>query len=155
MTMVTITIKLPVEGNDTATNPQIRSALEALADIMLVQAEDGLYTFGSPDASDQWNESGTEIEVPNEYLRGIGSGQSVTVEIEPFFREPGRPVTIHYSHGRSHLVTLGDVSDDDSYTVLLDDAVAAIKTTRDNVAEWQFSSVESGRITVALFTKEA
>lgn len=82
MTMVTITIKLPVEGNDTATDPDVRFALECLADIMLVQAEDGLYALGSPDASDLTDDEGN-VTVENTYLRGIGSGQTVTVEIEP------------------------------------------------------------------------
>lgn len=73
MSVATITITLPIEGDDTATNPEVRSALDALADVMLVQAEDGLWTLGSPESED---ENG-----PSEYLRGIGSGMTVTVQI--------------------------------------------------------------------------
>lgn len=74
MTMVTITITLPIEGNDTA-SPEIRSALNALADVMLVQAEDGLWSLGSPEAE---NDDG-----PSQYLRGIGDGFSARVTIHP------------------------------------------------------------------------
>jgi len=74
MTMVTITITLPIEGGDTA-SPEIAAALDALADVMLVQAEDGLWSLGSPESE---NEDG-----PSEYLRGIGSGQTVSVTIHP------------------------------------------------------------------------
>lgn len=72
MTMVTIAFHLPIEGADTATNPKVQAALEALADVMLVQAEDGLYLLGSPDA-----ESFDGVE--NEYVAGIGSGQRYTI----------------------------------------------------------------------------
>lgn len=66
MSVATITIRLDMPGV-TVTNT-IREALDALADIMLVQAEDGLYTLGSRDASDLWNEAGTEIEIENNHL---------------------------------------------------------------------------------------
>jgi hypothetical protein len=42
--------------------PEIRRALDALADVMAVQAEDGLFTLGSPEA---------EGEEPNEYLSDL------------------------------------------------------------------------------------
>lgn len=49
MTTATITVTLPL-AEGTEVTPEVRDALDCLAAIMLVQAEDGLYTGGSPDA---------------------------------------------------------------------------------------------------------
>lgn len=62
-----IAIDLPFEGPVT---DQIRSALADLADIMLVQAEDGLYTLGSPDAAEG-----------GDFLVAFEAGQTATVNI--------------------------------------------------------------------------
>lgn len=71
MTMATITIHLPVEGEDM--NEDVRHALDALASVMLVQAEDGLWSLGSPESEDD--------NGPSEYLRGIGAGATASVTI--------------------------------------------------------------------------
>lgn len=73
MTLATITIVLPIEGEDTAHNEDVRHALDALASVMLVQAEDGLWSLGSPESEDD--------NGPSEYLRGIGAGATVSVTI--------------------------------------------------------------------------
>lgn len=81
MSIATITFTLPIEGSDTHSR-KVVEALQALAEVMLVQAEDGLWTLGSPDASDIYNDAGTEVLVENEYLRGIGSGQSFEIAVD-------------------------------------------------------------------------
>lgn len=45
---ITIDLAMP----DGVVTQEVRDALDALADTMLVQAEDGLYTAGSPDVDD-------------------------------------------------------------------------------------------------------
>lgn len=51
---VDITVRLTLDA-ETLT-PEIQAALDALADVMAVQAEDGLYSAGSPDAADDDNQ---------------------------------------------------------------------------------------------------
>ena len=46
-----ITIDLPFDWDGPLTD-EVREALDSLANIMLVQAEDGLYTGGNPDGDD-------------------------------------------------------------------------------------------------------
>jgi hypothetical protein len=55
-------IVVTLDLSTTAMTPEIRRALDALADVMAVQAEDGLFTLGSPEA---------EGEEPNEYLSDL------------------------------------------------------------------------------------
>lgn len=51
---ITITLTMP-EGTD-GEDPKIMSALVDLASVMMVQAEDGLFTAGAEDASIENNE---------------------------------------------------------------------------------------------------
>lgn len=71
---VTIKINLSL---DSAVTPEIRAALDSLASVMLVQAEDGLYLAGYEDAEEVEIDGET---VENEYLAGFDS-QSVEVEV--------------------------------------------------------------------------
>lgn len=51
---VDLTIRVKVEAD--RITPEIEDALDALANVMAVQAEDGLYSAGSPDAAADDNE---------------------------------------------------------------------------------------------------
>lgn len=79
----TITINLKV-AVDPSTSPAIVSeALDNLADIMFVQAEDGLYRLGNPDADDLW-------------VEGAGDAPGYTIEnsfLGDFLAEAA-PVTV-------------------------------------------------------------
>jgi len=96
-TQVTITITLTVEGDDVATNPEVLAALDSLADVMLVQAEDGLWSLGSP-------ESETD-DGPSEYLRAIESASTAVTttpgtenalrELAAKWQAEAEPLTFH------------------------------------------------------------
>jgi len=128
MTIATITITLPIEGGDTATNQEVLDALQALADVMLVQAEDGLYRLGSKEASDLYNDAGTEVEVENTYLRGIGSGQRVAVTVAPHDALMAALVQA----GRA---AYGDSNDDELFALndALDEALSLLGVMRPDV----------------------
>ncbi len=53
---VRIMIRLRIDPAEGVTEPELRSGVENLAGIMLVQAEDGIWTLGSPDA---WADDGS------------------------------------------------------------------------------------------------
>lgn len=61
-TTVDIVIRLRVKGSQ-AEVARYRAALEMLAEVMVVQAEDGLYSQGYEDGGDE--------EDPNEYVADI------------------------------------------------------------------------------------
>jgi hypothetical protein len=146
MTIARIIITLPVEGEDTATNPEVVDALNNLAAVMLVQAEDGLWTLGSPEAE---GEGG-----PSEYLRGIGSGMDYEVQIDkPSAFDAG--VRVLYSRGRTHLVEVPRaIGEEHGYDAMMDFALDALDTDRSNLLDWQFEfDAAHGRTTIAIFTK--
>ena len=72
---IDINIRLVVEG-DEPTEAQ-EGALGALAEIMLVQAEDGLYTYGSPDTEPGDPPGDADPYPENEHLATF---HSMTVE---------------------------------------------------------------------------
>jgi hypothetical protein len=63
-TTVDIVIRLQVAGSP-ADVARYRAALDCLADIMAVQAEDGLWSLGSPDADGD--------DIPNDLVADITS----------------------------------------------------------------------------------
>jgi hypothetical protein len=77
MATAVITFRLPINDGvlprtlDGKPSQDILDALEALADVMLVQAEDGLYTYGDPDSD----------EDDNDFLLDFESGQTFDVQI--------------------------------------------------------------------------
>jgi hypothetical protein len=147
MTIARIILTLPVEGEDTATNPAVVDALNNLAAVMLVQAEDGLWTLGSPEAEE-------DGPTPSEYLRGIGSGMDYEVQIDkPSAFDAG--VKVLYSRGRTHLVEVPRaIGEEHGYDVMMDFALDALDTDRSNLMDWQFEfDAALGRTTIAIFTK--
>ena len=62
-TTVDLVIRLEVEGSK-ETVAKYRAALECLADVMRVQAEDGLWSLGQPEAEDSRGR-------PSEYVADI------------------------------------------------------------------------------------
>jgi hypothetical protein len=80
-----ITVRIPLavpDGTDAAT---LRGALDALADIMMVQAEDGVYTAGSPDAEDvlTHDRDGLIHYTPNAYVAAVGGRMTTYVTAYP------------------------------------------------------------------------
>jgi hypothetical protein len=74
-----ITIDLPLPEGTDISDPRIIEALDNLANVMEVQAEDGLYLGGHEDAELVDNETGESVE--NEHLldwADEGHGLSVT-----------------------------------------------------------------------------
>jgi len=72
-TTVDIVIRLQVAGTP-AEVARYRAALEILAEVMVVQAEDGLWSAGYEDGGDE--------ETPNEYVADIVNTRVQTILIE-------------------------------------------------------------------------
>jgi hypothetical protein len=73
VTTVDLVIRLQVAGSPAEVAAHL-DALHNLADVMVVQAEDGLWTLGSPDAEND--------DVPNEHVADIESARLQAVLIE-------------------------------------------------------------------------
>ncbi len=79
-TTVDIVIRLQVQGSP-AEVATYREALENLADVMRVQAEDGLYSLGYEDAEAD-DEDDDEDDEPNEFIAHFDSMNVHAILIE-------------------------------------------------------------------------
>ena len=67
MIAVDIKVSLLIDAEDPT--DELHDAVKALADVMLVQAEDGLYTTGNEDSGSLWERvDGQWVERENEHL---------------------------------------------------------------------------------------
>lgn len=69
--IVDINIRLSLDAEP---SPEVRDALASLADVMLVQAEDGLYRLGWKDAEDE--------VIENTFLGEFSQAHVTSIEIE-------------------------------------------------------------------------
>lgn len=119
-TVATITITLPIDEEIT---DDVRNALDQLAAVMLVQAEDGLWTLGSPEAE--------QDEFINEHLLNFdGADYAVTVGPRPLDALTEALLT----SGRA---AWGDSNDDEIEALndALDQALSLLGVTRPEVDE--------------------
>jgi hypothetical protein len=81
-----ITVRIPLavpDGTDAAT---LAAALDSLADVMMVQAEDGVYSAGSPDADEVYEEGPGDAPgryVPNVHVAAVGGRMTTHVGTYP------------------------------------------------------------------------